>query len=59
MSLDVRSLVPSDIECYLSPGTVVYEGTMDGRSVAVKRLLRQFYDLAKKEIEVRGVRVWL
>ena len=30
---------------------------MDGRSIAVKRLLRQFYDLAKKEIEVgpRGV----
>ncbi len=25
---------------------------MDGRAVAVKRLLRQFYDLAKKEIEV-------
>ena len=28
---------------------------MDGRSVAVKRLLRQFYDLAKKEIEVGGL----
>jgi len=37
---------------YGSAGTVVYEGSMDGRPVAVKRLLRQFYDLAKKEIEV-------
>lgn len=37
---------------YGSAGTVVYEGVMDGRAVAVKRLLRQFYDLAKKEIEV-------
>ncbi|KAF5826524.1 kinase-like domain-containing protein, partial [Dunaliella salina] len=33
-------------------GTIVYEGKLDGRGVAVKRLLRQFYDLAKKEIEV-------
>lgn len=30
----------------------MYEGYLDGRPVAVKRLLRQFYDLAKKEIEV-------
>ncbi|GAX74713.1 hypothetical protein CEUSTIGMA_g2161.t1, partial [Chlamydomonas eustigma] len=37
---------------YGSAGTIVYEGIMDGRTVAVKRLLRQFYDLAKKEIEV-------
>jgi len=35
-------------------GTIVYEGKLDGRAVAVKRLLRQFYDLAKKEIEVRA-----
>jgi hypothetical protein len=28
---------------------------MDGRPVAVKRLLRQFYDLARKEIQVGGV----
>jgi len=37
----------------LSAGTIVYEGVLDGRPVAVKRLLRQFYDLARKEIEVR------
>lgn len=37
---------------YGSAGTVVFEGSMDGRPVAVKRLLRQFYDLARKELEV-------
>lgn len=35
---------------YGSGGTIVFEGEMDGRQVAVKRLLRQFADLAKKEI---------
>lgn len=35
-------------------GTIVYEGVLDGRPVAVKRLLRQFYDLARKEIQVRA-----
>jgi serine/threonine-protein kinase/endoribonuclease IRE1 len=39
---------------YGSAGTIVYEGSLDGRPVAVKRLLRQFYDLARKEIEVRS-----
>ena len=34
------------------PGTIVYDGMLDGRPVAVKRLLRQFFDLAKKEIDV-------
>lgn len=38
-------------------GTIVYEGVLDGRPVAVKRLLRQFYDLARKEIQVRGQHV--
>ena len=37
---------------YGSSGTVVYEGCLDGRQVAVKRLLRQFTELARKEIEV-------
>lgn len=31
---------------------MVYEGQLDGRPVAVKRLLRQFYGLARKEIDV-------
>jgi len=34
-----------------SAGTVVYEGELDGRKVAVKRILQQFYDLARKEID--------
>jgi serine/threonine-protein kinase/endoribonuclease IRE1 len=34
------------------PGTIVYEGVLDSRPVAVKRLLRQFYNLARKEINV-------
>jgi serine/threonine-protein kinase/endoribonuclease IRE1 len=33
-------------------GTIVYEGVLDSRPVAVKRLLRQFYTLARKEIQV-------
>jgi serine/threonine-protein kinase/endoribonuclease IRE1 len=37
---------------YGSAGTIVYEGSLDARPVAVKRLLRQFYDLARKEIGV-------
>lgn len=30
----------------------MYEGVLDSRPVAVKRLLRQFYTLARKEIQV-------
>lgn len=41
----------------LAAGTVVYEGWLDGRPVAVKRLLRQFYDLARKEIQVGRAQV--
>ena len=36
---------------YGSAGTIVFEGSLDGREVAVKRLLRQFYALAQKEIK--------
>ena len=36
---------------YGSGGTIVFEGMLDGREVAVKRLLRQFYELAQKEIK--------
>jgi hypothetical protein len=35
-----------------SHGTVVYAGTFEGRSVAVKRLLREFYDLADSEVKL-------
>lgn len=36
---------------YGSGGTVVLAGELDGRHVAVKRLLARFYDLARKEID--------
>lgn len=36
----------------MHPGTVVFEGVFHGRSVAVKRLLKQFYDLAANEKDI-------
>ncbi|KAJ5761228.1 hypothetical protein N7520_008384 [Penicillium odoratum] len=33
-----------------SHGTVVYRGTFDGRNVAVKRMLMEFYDIASHEV---------
>ncbi|KAJ1813860.1 bifunctional endoribonuclease/protein kinase ire1, partial [Coemansia sp. RSA 2598] len=37
---------------YGSHGTVVYRGTFQGRAVAVKRLLLDFYDVADHEVQV-------
>ncbi|KAI8878466.1 hypothetical protein K501DRAFT_228346 [Backusella circina FSU 941] len=37
---------------YGSQGTVVYKGQFDGRQVAVKRLLLDFYDVALKEVKL-------
>ncbi|KAI9469862.1 MAG: hypothetical protein EXX96DRAFT_587700 [Benjaminiella poitrasii] len=37
---------------YGSHGTVVYKGVFDGRQVAVKRLLLDFYDVALKEVKL-------
>ncbi|KAG0766411.1 hypothetical protein G6F24_003642 [Rhizopus arrhizus] len=37
---------------YGSHGTVVYKGKFDGREVAVKRLLVDFYDVALKEVKL-------
>ncbi|ORZ35034.1 kinase-like domain-containing protein [Catenaria anguillulae PL171] len=37
---------------YGSHGTVVYRGRYDGRDVAVKRLLRDFYDVASHEVSL-------
>ncbi|KAL0091485.1 kinase-like domain-containing protein [Phycomyces blakesleeanus] len=37
---------------YGSHGTVVYKGEFDGRSVAVKRLLIDFYDVALQEVKL-------
>ena len=42
--------VTSEILGYGSCGTIVFSGTLDGRQVAVKRILRQFNELAYKEI---------
>ena len=40
-----------DVLGYGSGGTVVFDGELDGRPVAVKRMLRQFVDMARKEID--------
>ncbi|KAK9861488.1 hypothetical protein WJX84_008156 [Apatococcus fuscideae] len=45
-----RMEVTSEILGYGSCGTIVFSGTLDGRQVAVKRILRQFNELAHKEI---------
>ncbi|KAG0172317.1 bifunctional endoribonuclease/protein kinase ire1 [Apophysomyces sp. BC1034] len=37
---------------YGSHGTVVYKGEFDGRAVAVKRLLIDFYDVALQEVKL-------
>lgn len=37
---------------YGSSGTVVYEGLLHGRKVAVKRMLADFYQLAYREISL-------
>eukprot|EP00761_Pharyngomonas_kirbyi_P010425 gb/GECH01010445.1/.p1 GENE.gb/GECH01010445.1/~~gb/GECH01010445.1/.p1 ORF type:complete len:1492 (+),score=302.25 gb/GECH01010445.1/:1-4476(+) len=37
---------------YGSHGTVVFEGMFDGRRVAVKRILADFYEIAEKEISL-------
>lgn len=42
--------VGSDILGYGSSGTIVFDGSLDGRPVAIKRILAQFYDLARHEI---------
>ncbi|ORX44369.1 hypothetical protein BCR36DRAFT_301873 [Piromyces finnis] len=51
--LNIGSLVISDeVLGYGSHGTVVYKGTFQGRKVAVKRLLIDFYDIATKEVQL-------
>ncbi|TPX65206.1 hypothetical protein SpCBS45565_g05324 [Spizellomyces sp. 'palustris'] len=49
----LRSLTVSDhILGYGSHGTVVYKGTFEGRDVAIKRLLLDFYDVADHEVKM-------
>ncbi|KAI8340481.1 kinase-like domain-containing protein [Chlamydoabsidia padenii] len=44
--------ISEDVLGYGSHGTVVYKGTFDGRAVAVKRLLIDFYDVAIQEVKL-------
>ncbi|KAF8153220.1 hypothetical protein B0H34DRAFT_800449 [Crassisporium funariophilum] len=53
MMADTPSLVVSDtILGFGSHGTVVFRGSLQGRAVAVKRLLRDFVTLAQREITI-------
>lgn len=42
----------TDILGHGSNGTIVYRGELDGRTVAVKRMLQEFYQIANKEISL-------
>jgi len=51
--LNIGSLVINEeVLGYGSHGTVVFKGTFQGRKVAVKRLLIDFYDIATKEVQL-------
>jgi len=45
---------PNLCDCvgYGSHGTVVYAGLLDGRSIAVKRMLVHYYDIAQGEMKL-------
>lgn len=43
-----KILVKDRVLGYGSGGTVVYEGTLEGRRIAVKRMLKAFYDIAER-----------
>ena len=45
-----KLIISPKILGYGSGGTIVFEGRFDRRDVAVKRLLREFYQMADKEI---------
>ncbi|OUM66290.1 hypothetical protein PIROE2DRAFT_22511, partial [Piromyces sp. E2] len=45
-------VINDEVLGYGSHGTVVYKGTFQGRKVAVKRLLIDFYDIASKEVQL-------
>lgn len=44
--------ISDDVLGYGSSGTVVFRGTFQGRAVAVKRLLRDFVQMASKEVSL-------
>ncbi len=45
-------VITTEVLGYGSNGTVVYGGTLEGRRIAVKRMLATYYELAAKEIAV-------
>ena len=45
-------LISEEVLGYGSSGTIVFKGTFQGRAVAVKRLLRDFVDVASKEVSL-------
>ncbi|KAF8523781.1 hypothetical protein BU17DRAFT_74941 [Hysterangium stoloniferum] len=50
---ELSTLVVSDtVLGHGSQGTIVYEGSLQGRAVAVKRLLRDFVTIAAREVEL-------
>eukprot|EP00842_Homolaphlyctis_polyrhiza_P001445 jgi/Hompol1/2300/HPOL_005933-RA len=44
-----QSDLDDEIDCH---GTVVYKGMFEGREVAIKRLLLEFYDVADHEVKI-------
>lgn len=51
-SLNVLQVFEEEVLGVGSHGTLVYRGEFDGRSVAVKRLLADFFDIADREISL-------
>lgn len=49
---DKSLVISDDVLGYGSSGTIVFRGTFQGRAVAVKRLLRDFVDVASKEVSL-------
>ena len=47
LSVDTDSILG-----YGGHGTMVYKGSFDGRDVAVKRMLKEFYDIASHEVSL-------
>ena len=48
----LKMVVTDKVLGYGSCGTVVFEGRLEGRRIAVKRMLKEFYSLAEKESEI-------
>ena len=52
-SMSINSLeITNEVLGYGSQGTVVYKGSFQGKSVAVKRMLLDFYEIAEREVRL-------